>query len=46
MAWHDALIAASGLLPDCTTLYSEDFQRGQWIESKDGKLKIINPFLS
>lgn len=38
---YDALIAASALTADCTTLYSEDLQDGQVI---DGRLTIRNPF--
>jgi predicted nucleic acid-binding protein len=38
---YDALIAASALEADCTTLYSEDLQDGQII---DGTLTIRNPF--
>ncbi len=42
LAWYDALIAASAMLADCTTLYSEDFQHGLVIEKK---LKVVNPFV-
>jgi predicted nucleic acid-binding protein len=38
---YDALIAASALEAECTTLYSEDLQDGQII---DGTLTIRNPF--
>ena len=38
---YDALIAASALEAECTTLYSEDLQDGQII---DGNLTIRNPF--
>ena len=38
----DALIIASALLSNCSTLYSEDMQHGQ-VFSK--QLTIINPFL-
>ena len=38
---YDALIVASALEADCTTLYSEDLQAGQVI---DGTLTIRNPF--
>jgi predicted nucleic acid-binding protein len=38
---YDALVAASALEADCTTLYSEDLQDGQVI---DGRLTIRNPF--
>jgi predicted nucleic acid-binding protein len=39
--FYDALIAASALGADCTTLYSEDFQDGQVIERR---LTVRNPF--
>jgi predicted nucleic acid-binding protein len=39
--FYDALIAASALEANCTTLYSEDFQDGQVIE---GRLTVRNPF--
>jgi predicted nucleic acid-binding protein len=38
---YDALVAASALEAECTTLYSEDRQDGQVI---DGRLTIRNPF--
>jgi predicted nucleic acid-binding protein len=38
---YDALIVASALEAECTTLYSEDLQDGQVI---DGHLTIRNPF--
>jgi predicted nucleic acid-binding protein len=38
---YDALILASALGTNCTTLYTEDLQDGQVI---DGKLTIRNPF--
>ena len=38
---YDALMAASALEAECTTLYSEDLQDGQII---DGTLTIRNPF--
>jgi predicted nucleic acid-binding protein len=38
---YDALIVASALEAECTTLYSEDLQDGQVI---DGPLTIRNPF--
>jgi predicted nucleic acid-binding protein len=38
---YDALIAASALEANCSTLYSEDLQDGQVI---DGELTIRNPF--
>src|ERR1022692_382961 len=40
---YDALIAASALEANCSTLYSEDFQDGQMI---DKALTIRNPFRS
>jgi len=39
----DCLILSSAILNGCKCLYSEDMQHNQFIE---GKLKIINPFLS
>lgn len=38
---YDAMIAASALHADCTTLWSEDMQDGAVI---DGRLSIANPF--
>ena len=38
---YDAMIVASALLADCTTLWSEDMQDGLVIE---GRLRIANPF--
>lgn len=38
---YDAMIAATALEANCSTLYSEDLQDGQVI---DGKLTIRNPF--
>jgi predicted nucleic acid-binding protein len=40
-AVYDAMIIASALLAQCTTLYSEDMQNGQVI---DDQLTIRNPF--
>ncbi len=40
-AIYDAIIAASALLADCSTLYSEDFQDGQRLEKT---LVVRNPF--
>jgi len=40
-SFYDALIVASALEADCTTLFSEDMQDGQVI---DGRLTIQNPF--
>lgn len=39
-SFYDSLIIAAALSADCTTLYSEDFQHEQRVES----LTIINPF--
>ena len=39
---YDAMIVASALLEDCTTLYSEDMQHGQVVEAR---LTVQNPFL-
>jgi len=39
---YDAMIAASALLANCRTLFSEDMQHGLLI---DRKLRICNPFL-
>jgi predicted nucleic acid-binding protein len=39
--FYDALIAATALEAECTTLYSEDFQDGQVIERR---LTVRNPF--
>ncbi len=38
---YDAMIAASALLADCDTLWSEDMQHGMAL---DGRLRIANPF--
>lgn len=38
---YDAMIAASALLGNCRTLYSEDMQHGLSI---DQRLRIVNPF--
>lgn len=38
---YDAMIAASALLGDCDTLWSEDMQDGMVIENR---LRIVNPF--
>ena len=40
-AIHDAMIVASAILAECTTLVSEDMQDGRILESR---LKIQNPF--
>jgi predicted nucleic acid-binding protein len=41
MPHYDALVAAAALESGCTTLYSEDLQEGQVIDSR---LAICNPF--
>ncbi|MBM3599046.1 MAG: PIN domain-containing protein [Alphaproteobacteria bacterium] len=41
LAIFDAMIAASALLADCNTLWSEDIQSGLVIEER---LRIVNPF--
>jgi predicted nucleic acid-binding protein len=41
LSTYDAMIAASALLADCDTLWSEDMQDGMRIE---GRLRIANPF--
>jgi predicted nucleic acid-binding protein len=38
---YDAMIAASALLADCDTLWTEDMQDGM---SLDDRVRIINPF--
>lgn len=40
-SWFDALIVAAALECGCDTLYSEDFNPGQLIEST---LRVVNPF--
>jgi predicted nucleic acid-binding protein len=40
-SYWDSLVIATALLNDCSSLYSEDMQHNQLIESK---LRIINPF--
>jgi len=42
-SYYDCLILSSAIHKDCKYLYSEDMQHNQLIE---GKLKIINPFLT
>jgi predicted nucleic acid-binding protein len=39
-AFYDSLVIASALASGCRTLYSEDLQDGQAVES----LTIVNPF--
>jgi predicted nucleic acid-binding protein len=41
-AFYDSLIIAAALEAKCTTLYSEDMQQGQMVEST----RIVNPFLT
>ena len=41
LSLYDAMIVASALLAECTTLLSEDLQHGQTFE---GKLEVQNPF--
>jgi predicted nucleic acid-binding protein len=38
---YDAMIAASAIMADCDTLWSEDVQGGMVIE---GRLHVVNPF--
>lgn len=40
-SFFDSLIVATGIVADCTILYSEDLHHNQLIENK---LRIINPF--
>lgn len=40
LAWYDSLIVAAAIEAQCDTLYSEDFQHGQNLES----VTIANPF--
>lgn len=40
-SWYDALIVATALESDCSTLFSEDMHSGMIIE---GKMTILNPF--
>lgn len=40
---YDSLIVAASLSAGCTTLYTEDMQHGQVIDSS---LKLVNPFLA
>jgi predicted nucleic acid-binding protein len=41
-SWWDALLLSSALESNCMTVYSEDMQDGQVIESS---LKIVNPLV-
>jgi predicted nucleic acid-binding protein len=41
LSTYDAMIAASALLADAETLWSEDMQHGMLL---DGRLRIVNPF--
>ena len=43
LSYYDALIAASAIAADCTTLYSEDMHHGLTV---NGTLTVRNPFLS
>jgi predicted nucleic acid-binding protein len=40
LSFYDALIVASALTAECTTLYTEDMNAGERI----GGIKIVNPF--
>jgi predicted nucleic acid-binding protein len=40
--YWDSLILATALLSNCTTVYSEDMQHNQLVESQ---LRIVNPFV-
>ncbi|WP_375417369.1 PIN domain-containing protein [uncultured Hymenobacter sp.] len=42
-SWFDSLIISAALECGCETLYSEDLQHGQLVEST---LRVINPFRS
>jgi predicted nucleic acid-binding protein len=42
LAWYDSLIVAAAIEAQCDTLYSEDLQHGQRIES----VTVTNPFAS
>ncbi len=42
-SYWDSLVVATGLLSDCTALYSEDMQHDQLIEKS---LRILNPLSS
>ena len=41
LSTYDAMVAASALLGDCDTLWSEDMQHGMVL---DDRLRILNPF--
>lgn len=41
LAFYDALMVATALRANCTTLWSEDMQHGRLF---DGRLRIRNPF--
>jgi predicted nucleic acid-binding protein len=41
-SFYDSLIIAAAIEAQCATLYSEDMQHGQIIES----IRILNPFLT
>jgi predicted nucleic acid-binding protein len=40
LAWYDSLIVAAAIEAQCDTLYTEDLQHGQRIES----VTVTNPF--
>ena len=40
--WFDSIIIASAIENNCTTIFTEDFNNGQYV---DKKLLIKNPFL-
>lgn len=42
LAWYDSLIVAAAIEAQCDTLYSEDFQHGQRLDS----VTITNPFVA
>lgn len=41
-SWFDSLIVAAALECGCQTLYSEDLQHGQLL---DTTLRVVNPFV-
>ena len=43
LSFYDSLILSAAIEAKCSIVYSEDMQHNQLI---DGKLKIVNPFLS
>lgn len=42
LSWYDALIVQAAMDLNCSVLYSEDLQDGQWF----GGLQVVNPFVS